>query len=309
MIRQTTPLRALPLDEWEDTKLTLHLFVQIVGKVRLALAPRRNHWWNLTLYVDSQGLTTGAMPFAAGEEKCRIDLDLIEHRLRISTSRGDRRELSLVGLSVADFYRTIFATLAEVGVTPEILARPYDLPVEKPFAEITEYAAYREEPVERFFRLLRWVDSVFQEFAGRFYGKTCPVHLYWHHMDLAVTRFSGRRAPPLPAEKSLVEKDAYSHEVISFGFWAGDEKVRGPAFYSYTYPSPPGLDAEPIAPASAEWADQGGSPMGLLMYDDLLREDDPRSALLDFLESTYRAGAKLADWDIDGLTVPALNEL
>ena len=163
--------------------------------------------------------------------------------------------------------------------------------------------------MERFWRILQWVDGVFNEFSGRFYGKTCPVHLYWHHMDLTVTRLSGRQGPALPEGKSLAEKDAYSHEVISFGFWAGDASVRGPAIYSYTYPAPEGLDQEPLLPAAASWVDSNGSPMALLMYDDLRAAPDPRTVLLDFLESSYRAGARLAGWRIEELAVPSLDAL
>ena len=187
--------------------------------------------------------------------------------------------------------------------------RPYDLPVTKPFAEITEHASYQPEYVERYWRIMMWVSGVFEEFSGRFYGKTCPVHLYWHHMDLCVTRFSGKKEPSLDPERTVADKDAYSHEVVSFGFWAGDDNVRGAAFYSYTYPSPEGLDQEPLAPAAAAWADGGGSPMAILMYDDLRAESDPRQALLDYLESAYHAGAKLAGWDVAALTVPPLSEL
>ncbi|UCF19072.1 MAG: hypothetical protein JSU87_14245 [Gemmatimonadota bacterium] len=310
MRKRRIALPDLPLDDWEDTKLTLHLFLQIVGKIRLALMPRKNHWWNVTLYVSATGLTTGPMPYDDGQEKCEILFDFNEHRLKVFTSRGEHRTLELrERLSVAEFHTWLFDTLRELSLEPRILGKPYDLPVTKQFSEITEYAAYQPDPVERFFKLLRWVDGVFQEFSGRFYGKTCPVHLYWHHMDLAVTRFSGRRGPPLPADRGIADKDAYSHEVISFGFWVGDENVRGPAFYSYTYPSPDGLGSESIAPGAAHWIDSGGSPMALLMYEDLLQEPDPRAALMRFLEATYQAGARLAGWDIEDLTVPALSEL
>ena len=154
-----------------------------------------------------------------------------------------------------------------------------------------------------------WVDGVFKEFGGRFYGKTSPVHLYWHHMDLVLTRFSGARGPALAPDIRLSDKDAYSHEVVSSGFWAGDDTVRGAAFYTYAYPSPDGIDAEPLQPPAAAWVDSNGSPMALLMYDDLRQTADPRQALLDFLESTYQAGARLAGWDVEAFTTPPLADL
>jgi len=300
----------LPLDAWEATKTTLHLFLQIVGKIRMAMMPRKNHWWNLTLYVCPRGLTTHAIPFDDGFAAFEITLDLVQHRLEVVTSRGESAAFPLGdGLSVAGFDAKLFEVLGDLGIRPAIVGRPYDLPVTKPFSKIEEFAAYEREHVERFRRILLWVNGVFEEFSGRFYGKTCPVHLYWHHMDLTVTRFSGRRGPAVPADKSIAEKDAYSHEVVSFGFWVGDANVTGPAFYSYAYPAPQGVDGEPLSPAAASWMDSNGSPMALLMYDDVRRAPDPRAALLDFLESSYRAGAKLAGWDVEDLRVPPLAAL
>lgn len=290
--------------------MTLHLYLQIVGKVRMALMPRRNHWWNITLYLSSTGLTTGAMPWDEGRESLTIDVDLVEHRVILTTSRGERRYIALgEGLSVAAFFEKLFGELASLGVAVRIVPKPFDLPVTRPFPDITEYASYQAEYVTRFWRILLWVDGVFTEFAGRFYGKTCPVHLYWHHMDLAVTRFSGRKGPALDPAARTSDKDAYTHEVISFGFWAGDETVPAPAFYAYAYPSPEGLDAETIRPDAARWVDNNGSPMATLMYDDIRQMDNPRSALLAFLESTYQAGARLAGWDVPALTVPPLADL
>lgn len=302
-------LPTLPLEEWEHTKTTLHLFLQIVGKIRLAMMPRKNHWWNLTLYAAPRGLTTHAMLYADGRESFEIMCNFVDHRLEVVTSRGEAEAFPLDGgLSVAAFYRKLFDALGRCGIQPSILARPYDLAVKPPFAEIEDYASYDKDYVERYWRIMRWVHGVFEEFSGRFYGKTCPVHLYWHHMDLAVTRFSGKRGPPMPPEKSVVERDAYSHEVISFGFWVGDADVRAPAFYSYTAPSPDGLDREPL-PSGADWVDAGGSPMAMLMYDQLRQSDNPRRSLLDYLEASYGAGARLAGWDVEDLTVPPLSEL
>jgi hypothetical protein len=304
-------LPELPLDAWERTKQTLHLYLQIVGKVRLQLATRRNHWWNVTLYLRPYGLSTGPIPFAEGFHSFEINFNFLDHRLDLVASSGYHGSIQLSdGLSVPRFYEQLCALLEEAGLAVQINDRPFDVPgIEQPFSRLDEFSSYQREYVERFWRILIWVDGVFQEFSGRFYGKTCPVHLYWHHMDLAVTRFSGRRAPALPPEKSTVEKDAYSHEVISFGFWAGDEQVRAPAFYAYAHPSPEGLAEMKLTPAAARWVDNNGSPTAMLFYDELRAEKDPRAVLLSFLESTYRAAAQLADWPAGELAVPPLSRL
>jgi hypothetical protein len=305
------PPPLLPIAEWEKTKMTLHLYLQIVGKIRLKTMPRKNHWWNITLYVNSKGITTDVMPF--GEDAFEIQFNFIEHRLEVYTCSGAYEFFSLHdGLSVAEFYRLLFETLNNLGIDVTIVHRPYSLPdndpITTPFEELIAYDSYDPQKVHDFWQVLVWVDKIFKEFSGRFYGKTCPVHIYWHHLDIVVTRFSGRKVPLSPG-MNAANKDAYSHEVISFGFWAGDENVPGAAFYSYTYPSPEGLENEPIAPASARWNVTSGSAMALLMYDDLLEENDPKEALLNFLESTYVAGAKLAGWNIEELTVPEVAAL
>ncbi len=307
----TRTLPQLPLDVWEKSKITLHLYMQIVGKIRLGMMPRKNHWWYVTLYVCPRGFTTYGIPFDDGFHTFEITFNLIDHQLEVVTSRGESGSIALKnGLSVAQFYHDLFAVLQEFGIQTSILDKPYDIPgIETPFSEITEYASYQKEYVERFWRVMMWVDGVFKEFSGRSFGKTCPVHLYWHSFDLAVTRFSGKKGPDLNPEMRISDKDAYSHENISFGFWAGDQNVRGAAFYSYTYPSPEGLDKEPLKPTIAQWVDSNGSPMAVLMYDDLRTQTNPRQALLDFLESAYQAGAKLAHWDIEAMTVPPLTEL
>lgn len=304
-------LEELPLEKWEKTKITLHLFMQIVGKIRLALAPRKNHWWYITLYLCPKGITTHAIPYNNGFDSFEITFNFIDHQLEIFTSKGESGIIALEdGLSVASFYQKLFSLLAGFGISVNIIDKPFDVPnVEIAFSKNTEYASYQPEYVERFWHIMLWVDSVFKEFSGRFYGKTCPVHIYWHHMDLAVTRFSGKKAPAMPKEARISDKDAYTHEVISFGFWAGDENVRAPAFYTYTYPSPAGLDKEIIKPDSANWIDNNGSPMGVLMYDDLCKAVDARKTLLEFLESSYLAGAKLAGWDVEELKVVQLGDL
>lgn len=297
----------LPLEEWEKTKDTLHLYLQVVGKIRLKLMPRRNHWWNVTLYVTSRGLGTGPIPYKFYTFEC--EFDFIAHQLLLRTSTGTEESIKLQdGLSVSAFYLQVMKALEVLGIQVELLAKPYDNKSTIPFAQDHDHATYIPEQVHRYWRVLVTVDQVLEEFCGRFYGKTCPVQLYWHHLDLTVTRFSGKRIPVKP-ESSTVEKDAYSHEVISFGFWPGDNDVRFPAFYSYTFPSPEGLDKEPLQPKQASWQDANGSPMAILNYEELRLLDNPRQALLDFLESAYQAGAKLAKWPVQKLTVPPLEAL
>jgi hypothetical protein len=295
----TTPrapleLPALALDDWEDSKDTLHLFVQIVGKVRLRLHPKLNHWWHVTLYVSPRGLTTHTIPY--GGEAFEIAFDLIDHVLRVTTSRGAERSFPLGSLSVAQFHDRLFETLGALGIEASILARPYEHKSQIRFAEDDQHAAYDPDYVHRYWRILVAVGNVMEEFRGRFLGKQTPVHLFWHSFDLALTRFSGRPAPEMEGG-SASDREAYSHEVISFGFWAGDQNVRAPAFYSYTYPEPEGLSTEPLRPAAAAWNHQRGSALALLMYDDLRSTTDPRAALLDFFQSAYEAGAGRARWD------------
>ncbi|AWX43526.1 hypothetical protein HME9304_00515 [Flagellimonas maritima] len=300
----SNPFPKLPLEEWEPTKETLHRYLQIVGKIRLALMPRKNHWWYITLYVNSKGITTRSILY--GDFIFEIQFDFIHHQLHIQTSNGESRSFELTnGLSVAEFYKKISANLNDLGILFDIVAKPYDLSDTISFAESTEHKSYDKEYVVRFWQILVQVDQLFKEFSGKSYSKTCPVHIYWHHMDMAVTRFSGKKGPEMPNAKAA-DKDAYSHEVISFGFWAGDAEVRNPAFYAYAYPSPEGLDKEPLMPDAAEWIESNGSPMAFLSYDALRKLDDSKAALLDFLESAYQAGAKRAGWNIEELTVKPL---
>jgi hypothetical protein len=295
-----TELPDLTLDRWEPTKDTLHLWAQIVGKTRLATTPPLNHWWHVPLYVDTRGLTTRRLQAA----DCDLDVsfDFIEHALVVRTSRGEVESFALRdGVSVADFHGRYFQLLDGLGIEVEIQAEPYGMATTTPFAEDTEHASYDRDAVIRLWEALRWIDWIFEEFAGWFCGKTSPVHLFWHGFDLAVTRFSGRRAPDMPSA-DLVTREAYSHEVISFGFWPGDKTVRMPAFYSYTAPEPDGLAEHPLRPAEASWQEPyGSSHMALLAYDDVRGAPDPRGALLDFLQSAYEAGAAAAEWDADDL--------
>ncbi len=303
-------LPALPLDEWEAAKTTLHQYCQIIGKTRLALMPRRNHWWNATLYVSTRGLATGPMPTGNGSQRIEAQLDFIDHECRILDNAGGMRRIPLRnGVSVAAFYQQFMAALAELEVEPAIKPQPYDMGVETPFPENDADAAYDPEYVTRYWHILSWVDDVFKEFAGRFYGKTCPVHLYWHSFDLAVTRFSGKKGPAPDPNARISDKDAYTHECISFGFWPGDANTRSPAFYSYTFPAPSGLDSEPLQPEAATWLEQNGSPLAVLMYDSVRACENPRDMLLAFLESAYQAGAARAAWPAADLAVPPLDAL
>lgn len=293
-------LPELPLEPWEATKETLHLWTQIVGKVRLASTPPQNHWWNAPLYVDTRGLTTRRL--RSGGRDFDVSFDFIAHELVVRTSRAELDSFRLSdGLSVAALHERLFAIFAEFDLQVEINAEPYGLPVTTPFAQDTEHASYDREAVERFWQVLRWVDWTFQEFAGWFCGKTSPVHLFWHGFDLAVTRFSSARAPE-NRNADLVTREAYSHELISFGFWPGDQKVREPMFYSYTAPEPAGLAEQRLRPGAASWQQPyGQSHFALLPYEALRTSDDPSETLLDFLQSAYDAGAILAGWDRDAL--------
>ena len=296
------PFHPLPLLAWEPAKRTLHHFVQIVGKVRKARMPLRNHWWHLTLYVDPLGISTHGMPLDDHGNQFTLLLNLLEHRLESITSRGERLHLALEpGLSVADFYHQLNELLDQIGAPTPILAVPFELETERPFGELTDVADYDPKAVSRYWQALLWVDGVLKEFAGYSYAKTCPVHIYWHHFDLVVTRFSGDFAPALPPDSRALELDAYSHEVISFGFWPGDDKVREAAFYSYTYPPPEGITDEPLQPAAAAWVDSNGSPQAFLPWAALVEAQTPRQDLLDFLQSAYAAGARRADWPVEKL--------
>jgi Family of unknown function (DUF5996) len=287
----------IPLEAWRPTKNTLHLYLQIVGKIRLTMHPRINHWWHVPLYVSPRGLTTRTIPHNGGSFE--IEFDFRDHELKIHTSDGRSEDFALYdGLSVADFYSSIFSNLSKLGIEPHIKAIPYEATSTTPFAEDTENKSYDKEYVERFHKTLVAVDDIFEEFRGRFTGKSTPVHLFWHSFDLALTRFSGKRVTPREGA-GMVEREAYSHEVISFGFWFGDDKVPAPAFYSYTAPEPTGLADETLSPTSASWQEANGSHMALLMYENVRTSENPRETALAFLESAYQAGAKAAGWDAD----------
>ena len=287
-------LPRLPLEEWEATKETVHRYCQIAGKVRMEYSPYRNHWWHVTLYVTTRGLTTGPIPY--GRTTFDVSFDLLENRLAVTTGEGGAFSFALDDLPVAEFYRRLIEGLRSLGIDASIDPKPFDLDDEHTLDANTYHRTCDEEYVRRYHRVLAWVDQVFEEFAGRFNGKTSPVQLFWHGFDLAVTRFSGRRAPErLGVDR--VTREAYSHEVISFGFWPGDHNFREPAFYSYAAPEPEGLTEQPLLPQAAAWLPEGG--MALLMYEEVRKSDSPRETLLEFLQSAYEAGAKTAGWDME----------
>jgi hypothetical protein len=289
---------AMPLESWADSKATVHRYAQIVGKIRLAASPRRNHWWNVPFHVTGRGLTTRPM---GADPIFTIDFDLVDHRLLVHALGGETVSFPLAGQSVASFYGSVFAALEHLGVDVEIRAVPFDLPG-PPFAEDTAPAPYDPVWVNRYWRVLSQVALLLEEFAAGYSGKTSPVHHFWHTMDVALTRFADR-AVPEPSEVDPVTREAYSREVISSGFWFGDDTFGEPAFYAYTAPAPAGLAGTALRPKAAEWIQLRG-PLAVLRYDDARAENDPRAAVLDFWESAYEAGARLAGWDVDRLACP-----
>jgi hypothetical protein len=283
---------ALPLKEWQDTYQTLHMWTQIVGKVRLALTPRINHWWEVPLYVNSVGLTTSAIPYDG--ESFEIEFDFIHHNLLIRTSRGTGKRIPLAPRSVADFHREFMATLKSLGIQVKIWPMPVEIPNPIRFDQDTQHASYDPEFANRLWRILVAIEKVFLEFRSRFVGKNSPVHFFWGSFDLAVTRFSGRRAPERPGA-DLITREAYSHEVISAGWWPGSGEIQAPAFYAYAAPEPQGFPDVKVVPPKAFYHPQIRE--FLLMYDDVRNSSSPRATLLDFLQSTYEAGATLAQWN------------
>jgi Family of unknown function (DUF5996) len=295
----------MPLAEWRDTKETLHRFCQVVGKIRLAASVRRNHWWNVPFHLTGRGITSRPMGQVDGNPIFTIDFDFVDHQLRIHTLNGGERSLPLQGQSVASFHDQTLQTLATLGVTVAIaIPSPFDLPdADRRFADDTEHAAYDPAWASRYWQVLSQVNLVLEEFAARFAGKVSPVHHFWHTFDIAHTRFSDRHVDQ-PPSVDPVTREAYSREVISFGFWFGDDRFPEPAFYSYTAPEPDGLDGEPLRPPAARWVPRNGSHLAVLPYGDARAEAEPRASVLDFYESAYQAGARLAGWDIQRLASP-----
>ncbi|MEU9887858.1 DUF5996 family protein [Sphaerisporangium sp. NPDC051017] len=296
---------AMPLGEWRETKDTLHRFAQVVGKIRLAAGVRRNHWWNAPFHVTGRGLTTRPMGQADGNPIFTIDFDFVDHQLVVTTVDGREVSFPLYDRSVASFYNETMRALDALGVRVTIeIPRPFDLPdAGRPFAEDDEHASYDAAMVTRYWQVLSQVNLLLEEFAANFSGKISPVHHFWHTFDIACTRFSDRKIDQ-PPETDPVTREAYSREVISSGFWFGDDSFPEAAFYSYTAPEPAGLEEEPLRPEAATWVPQRGSHLAILRYDDARAERDPRAAVLEFYESAYQAGARRARWDVPGLACP-----
>ncbi len=288
---------SLPVSAWQDTYATLHMWTQIIGKIRLALAPKLNHWWHSTLYVTPRGLTTSSIPY--GTLTFEIRFDFLDHHLQIETSDGTTKRIALFPRSVADFYHDVISTLQAIGIEVLIWTMPQEVADPIPFNRDDKHAAYDPEYAQRFWRILLQTDRVMTAFRSRFTGKCSPVHFFWGSFDLAVTRFSGRRAPEhpggVPNMADWVTREAYSHEVSSCGFWPGGGSVEEPIFYSYAYPAPEGFRDYPIQPQEAFYS----SDMGefILPYEAVRQANDPDALLLAFLQSTYDAAANLGNWD------------
>jgi hypothetical protein len=285
---------ALAYDDWADTAATLHMWTQVVGKVRMALTPPVNHWWHVPLYVSARGLTTSPIP--AGGRSFEMVFDFLDHRLRITCSDGRVEAVALRPISVAAFYRETMAALARIGVHPHIWTTPCEVEDPIPFEADETHRSYDPEAAQRFWRVLARADAAMKAFRARFIGKASPVHFFWGSFDLAVTRFSGRRAPPHPGSPlspASVSLEAYSHEVSSCGFWPGAPGIA-PLFYAYAYPEPPGFADVQVRPTTAKWEPSLGE--FVLPYDEMRAAADPDAALMDFFQSTYEAAADLAQW-------------
>jgi len=285
-------LPTLALSQWQATYDTLHMWTQIVGKVRLKQCPAINHWWGIAFYVTANGLTTSPIPYGNGSFEIRFDF--VVHKLVIETSNGDIWELKLEPQSVAEFYRKFMAALHELGIDLHIYTMPVEFPNPIPFEKDEVHASYDAEAVSRFWRILQWSDTVFKEFRAKFIGKASPVHFFWGSFDLAVTRFSGRVAPPRP-DADPVTAEAYSHEVSSAGFWPGGSGVEDPAYYAYAAPEPAGFAEYKVKPGAAFYHPQLREY--LLMYDDVRCAESPKETLMQFLQTTYDAAAILGKWD------------
>src|SRR5438876_8777038 len=286
----------LPLEEWEETYHTLHMWTQIAGKVRLALSPLMNHWWEVPLYVNALGLTTSPIPYRG--EIFEIQFDFVHHQLIIQTSQGLSTTIALEPRSVADFYREFMAALRSLDIAVKIWTSPVEVPNPIPFEQDSEHASYDADSVNRFWRILFLADTIFKEFRSSFLGKSSPVHFFWGSFDLAVTRFSGRRAPEREGADPIT-REAYSHEVISVGFWPGSAGVSDAAFYAYAAPEPPGFKTAPVGPRAAFYNHVLNE--FILNYEDMRAAPSPRDALLEFARSTYDAGASLGGWDRQAL--------
>jgi len=287
---------ALPLDSWKDTCATLHMWTQMVGKVRLRLTPLVNHWWNVPLYVTARGLTTSRIPY--GQRAFELWFDFIQHQLVLETTDGILKTIPLAPRSVAEFYAEFMAMLRSAGIEIKIWRMPVEILDPIAFDQDQVHRSYDPAAVEKFWRILSSVDAVFNQFRSEFIGKCSPVHFFWGSFDLAVTRFSGRRAPERPGADAMT-REAYSHEVSSVGFWPGSGDIKDAAFYSYVVPEPPGFKDAPVRPNAAHYEKQLGE--FILMYEDARKAESPTTSILEFCRSTYEAGATLGKWDREAL--------
>lgn len=287
---------ALPIAEWQPTRDTLHMWTQIVGKIRMDLTPAVNHWWHVPLYIGARGLTTGVIPY--GPRAFEMTFDFIEHALIVQSSDAQQRRIELISQTVAEFYNRVMKTMDELGLPCRVWRMPVEVPAPIPFDEDTVHATYDREYVERFWRALLSLQPVFLEFRGRFLGKSSPLHFFWGSFDLALTRFSGKKAPVRDGVDSIT-REAYSHEVISAGWWTGSGSLTGPAFYAYAAPAPEGYyesaDVKKPGLYSEEFKEF------ILLYDEVRTADNPERVLMDFLQQTYEAGARLGRWDRESL--------
>jgi hypothetical protein len=286
------PWPELPLEAWKDTYDTLHLYSQVVGKLRCVLSPMTNQWWHVALYVTSRGLTTSPMPY--GHRTFEVDFDFIDHNLILRTSDGATRGLALIPRTVADFYLEVMGMLRSEGIEMTIDPKPDEIPGAIPFAEDRTHAAYDAAYVRRYWEILRRTDTVFKEFRGRFTGKCSPVHFFWGSFDLAVTRFCGRHVT-VPKGADMLTREGYNEEVISVGFWPGGGTMQEAAFYCYAAPEPAGLGAERVRPAEAFHDDK--MKEFFLRYADVRTSARPEATIMDFAQSTYEAAARLSQWD------------
>jgi len=281
---------ALPFREWEATCDTVHMWAQIVGKTRMTLSAPQNHWWHVPFYVTPRGLTTSPIPW--GDGSFEVEFDFLAHQCAIRTSAGQGRSIPLYARSVADFYAEYMACLKSLGIELTFDRKPEEFDDTTPYDEDRHHASYDAEYVERFRRILIGADTALKQFRARYLGKSSPVHFFWGSFDLAVTRFNGELCPP-PKPEDRVMAEAYSHQVISCGFWPGDRKFPNPAFYAYAVPKPDGLESAPVH--SGDWNPQLGE--FILEYDAVRRAEKPAQAILEFCQSTYEAAANLAQWN------------
>lgn len=296
-MKNNNPWPELPFESWKETLATLQLWTQIVGKIRLKKMPWINHSWHVTLYVSPKGLTTGSIPYKDGV--FQIEFDFIQHQLLITSSTGINESIDLYPRTVASFYKELFQKIEDMGIECSIHASPNEIDPAIPFEQDEEHQSYDADKIKTFWQVLVTIDKVFNQFRAKFCGKCSPVHFFWGAFDLAVTRFSGRRAPQHPGGApnmpDVIMREAYSHEVSSCGFWPGSEQSPNPAFYSYCYPTPPSFGEQPVEPKEAFYSKEMGE--FFLPYDVVRQSSDPENMLMLFLQSTYEAAAVTGNWD------------